>query len=135
MEEAGEWSLILGDQTELDDAVEANEVMYVGNRLPPQVYQDEYAMALDEWQNGEDAWWNSQDGSGLPQWDDAAWWHWDEYEDLLTPEEHKEVDEAYALALSKVRNFVQARQAVKARNLSRGFYPFAPQGKAVGRTR
>ena len=47
----------------------------------------------------------------------------------LRPEEQKEVDEAFAVAEPKMRNFVQARQPVKARNLSRGFYPFSPHSK------
>ena len=49
----------------------------------------------------------------------------------LSPEEQKEVDddEAFAVAEQKMRTFVQARQAVKASNLSKGSYPFTPQFK------
>ncbi|CAE7325309.1 RE1 [Symbiodinium microadriaticum] len=131
VEDNGEWSLLMGDQTEMEDKVETGEVMYIGPRLPPQVYSEEQSVFHSDWSIPEEDWWNAVDGHS--SWDDTSWWNWDEYDDLLSPEEHKEVDEAYALAESKVRNFVQARQAVKARNLSRGFYPFAPQGKSIGK--
>ncbi|CAE7207895.1 GIP [Symbiodinium sp. CCMP2592] len=130
VEEAGEWSLVL-DNAELEESVDAGETVYVGNRLPPQVYAHAPAI-LEDGVLSEGTWWNQGDYEPYAGWpEDAAWWNWEDPEDLLTPEEHKEVDEAYAIAEAKVRNFVQARQAVKARNLSRGFYPFAPQGKSV----
>ena len=52
-------------------------------------------------------------------------WSWK----ALSLEEQKEVDEAFAAAEQKARTFVQARQAVKARNLSRGFYNYNPSSK------
>ncbi|CAE7438764.1 unnamed protein product [Symbiodinium sp. CCMP2592] len=134
VEEAGEWSLIM-DNAEIEESVENGETIYVGTRLPPQVYPSANFSGEDS-PSSDNVWWSNQDyETGAAGWDDTSWWSWEDYDDLLTPEEHKEVDEAFALAESKVRNFVQARQAVKARNLSRGFYPFAPQSKSVGKGR
>ncbi|CAE7726789.1 RE1 [Symbiodinium sp. CCMP2592] len=50
----------------------------------------------------------------------------------LSKEETAEVNEAYSVADNKLRSFVQARQAVKAQKLSRGFYPFVPSSKGIG---
>ena len=112
--------------------MEGGDTLYVGERLPPQVYYDTPVMwhASDGWQEQDmspTSWWSTpetQEG-----WNEDAWWN--EEADLsdLTPEDQKEVDEAFAVAEQKMRSFVQARQAVKARNLSRGFYPFSPHSK------
>ena len=132
VEEAGEWSLVL-DNADLEESVDAGDTVYVGTRLPPEVYHHGPHYP-DDGTSPETTWWNHGEYDPYGGWqDDSNWWSWEDPEDLLTPEEHKEVDEAYAVAEAKVRNFVQARQAVKARNLSRGFYPFAPQGKSVGK--
>ena len=129
VEEDGQWSLLVGDPSELDELVEAGSAMYVGDRLPPQVYQDPelawYQQHADEWQPGgdENGWW------GESGWNETTWWTDPHEHEELSPEEQKEVDEAFAAAEQKVRGFVQARQAIKARNLSRGFYSYNPSAK------
>ena len=85
------------------------------------------------WEIAEDGEFYHQDPSGM-------FWAWSEWEDMtlaasLTPEQQKEVDEAYSLAEAKARTFTQARQAVRARNLTRGFYPFSPGGKGKSKGR
>ena len=45
------------------------------------------------------------------------------------------MEEAYQAADSKLRSFVDARKAVHARHLSRGFYPFSPQSKGFRSTK
>ena len=132
VEDSGHWSLLLGESSELDELVEGGDTLYVGERLPQQVYYEAPAswQAAEAWSDFEmtpSSWWSTADGPEA--WEADAWWT--EEPDLtdLTPEEQKEVDEAFAVAEQKMRTFVQARQAVKARNLSRGFYPFSPHSK------
>ena len=71
----------------------------------------------------------------MPEYDDdAAWWGESEWPDDGSGDlKLKEVDEAYAVADGKLRTFIQARRAVKAQRLSRGFYPFQPGSKGAGR--
>ncbi|CAE7435688.1 unnamed protein product [Symbiodinium sp. CCMP2592] len=115
VEEAGEWSLIL-DSAEIEESVENGETIYIGTRLPPQVYPAAQYSG-EESPSSDNVWWSNQDNeASAAGWEDTSWWNWEDYEDLLTPEEH-------------------TRQAVKARNLSRGFYPFAPQNKSIGKGR
>ena len=134
MEEDGEWSLLVGDPGELDELAETGSSLYVGDRLPPQVYQDPelawYQQQDDGWQPGgdENGWWSE---SG---WNETTWWTDPHEHEELSPEEQQEVDEAFAAAEQKVGGFVQARQAIKARNLSRGFYSYNPSAKG-GRAR
>ena len=130
MEEDGQWSLLLGDPEDLDEIAESGSTMFVGDRLPSQVYQDPSAIA---WYQGQDDWNASADDSswwGESSWDEASWWSDPLELDALSMEEQKEVDEAFAVAEQKARTFVQARQAVKARNLSRGFYSYNPGSKS-----
>ena len=129
MEEDGQWSLLLGDSEDLDEIAESGSTMFVGDRLPSQVYQDPNAMA---WYQGQDDWSASAEDSswwGESSWDEASWWSDPLQLDVLSMEEQKEVDEAFAVAEQKARTFIQARQAVKARNLSRGFYSYNPGSK------
>ena len=112
--------------------MDGGETLYVGERLPPQAYYDPSALwsSVEGWleqDSPQSSWWSCGDSSEA--WPEEAWWN--EEPDLsdLSPEEQKEVDEAFAVAEQKMRSFVQARQAVKARNLSRGFYPFSPHAK------
>ena len=127
VEEAGEWSMWLGESHDLDEMFDGGDIHYVGKQLPHQVhpsppptttteYPDDWAYYGSEWEYYPTEW-----GSGDY---DAAWWY-----DDLPPEQVKELEEAYALVDQKARNFVEARQAVKARNLSRGFYPYVPSIK------
>ena len=111
--------MLLIDEEDMNDVLETTEVHYYG--------EDH---SLDEDPFHEEHW--------TPEYDDgAAWWGEQEWPDDgsgdLSPEELKEVDEAYAVADGKLRTFTQACQAVKAQRLSRGFYPFQPGSKGVGR--
>ena len=63
-----------------------------------------------------------------------AWSDWEESVHLASAsgaEPPKPNEEAFSIQDPKSRSFVQARQAVKARNLSRGFYLFNPSIKAL----
>ena len=113
----------------------------MGSKLPEEVYfhrdpaepsprssdsgfwhQDEDG-SYSYWEIAEDGEFYCQDSSGL-------FWAWSDWDALsnsgLSPEQQKEIDEAYAVADAKARTFTQARQAIRARNLSRGFYPVNP---------
>ena len=119
VEEAGHWSLLLGEASELDDIVDGGETLCVGERLFQQAYSDSSAMwssMADGWQeldSPQSSWWAASDGQDA--WSEEAWWNDEPDFSDLTPDEQKEVDEAFAVAEQKMRNFVQARQAVKAR--------------------
>ena len=63
------------------------------------------------------------------------WHHSREEGSDLRPEQQKEVDEAHSVVENKVRSFVHARQTMKAKTLSRGFYPFQPHTKGKGKSR
>ena len=79
--------------------------------------------------------------------EDAAgvFWSWNHSRtelQELTSEQQREIEEASSAAEAKVRSFTQARQAVEAKSLSRGFYPFAPhlkgkkgKGKRFGKSK
>ena len=119
MEEQGHWSMLLLDEEDMTEILEATEVHYYG--------EDH---SLDEEPYPEDPWSADYD-------DGTSWWGSDDWNEdashQLSPEELKEVEEAYSVADTKLRNFVQARQAVKAQRLSRGFYPFQPGIKSAGK--
>ncbi|CAE7024865.1 unnamed protein product, partial [Symbiodinium sp. CCMP2456] len=130
MEEDGQWSLLTAETAELDDIVEQGGALFVGGKLPAQVYTESaaawYQGPPEDWSYSDEgaAWWSD------PGWEERAWWQDpDGYADL-TIEEQKEVDEAFAVAEQKARGFIQARQAIKARNLSRGFYTYNPGSKS-----
>ncbi|CAE7230659.1 RE1 [Symbiodinium necroappetens] len=158
VEDEGEWSLIMAPDEDLQEIMTTNEVHYVGTRLPSEVYyhhepepffgseeqgfwhQDDDG-AFSFWEMAEDGEFYTQDWNGL-FW---AWSDWEEQTALAasSAESSKVSDEAFSVQDPKSRTFVQARQAVKARNLSRGFYPFNPgikgkprfKGKGKGKGR
>ena len=158
VEDEGEWSLIMAPDEDLQEIMTANEVHYVGNRLSSEVYyqhdpepflgseeqgfwhQDDDG-AFSFWEMAEDGEFYTQDWNGL-FW---AWSDWEEHTALAaaSAESSKVSEDAFSVQDPKSRNFVQARQAVKARNLSRGFYPFNPgikgkprfKGKGKGKGR
>ena len=76
MEEDGQWSLLLGDSEDLDEIAESGSTMFIGDRLPSQVYQDPAAATWyqgysDDWSAAADdsAWW------GESSWDESSWWN------------------------------------------------------------
>ena len=125
VEEDGEWSMWMGDNRDLDEIFEVGEIHYVGKRLPAQVHPEVPPPSLqDDW-TFYGSWWEPEPYQECNGEQDAdAWWY-----DDLPMEQQKELEEAYVLADQKARSFIEARQAVKARNLSRGFYPFTPGNK------
>ncbi|CAE7219859.1 RE1 [Symbiodinium sp. KB8] len=158
VEDEGEWSLIMAPEEELQEIMAANEVHYVGTRLPNEVYyhhDPEPPFSAEEhgfWHQEEDGafsfWELAEDGEFYTQDWNGLFWAWSDWEDQTVmasspAESSKASDEAFSVQDPKSRTFVQARQAVKARNLSRGFYPFNPgikgkprfKGKGKGKGR
>ena len=126
VEEGGEWSMWLGENNDLDELFDGGEIHYVGKKLPPQVHPEPYVAHdyTEDWNYYGSCWeFHPEDWSGW-DYDSTSWWY-----DELSLEQQQELEEAYAAVDQKARGFVEARQAVKARNLSRGFYPFAPSSK------
>ena len=109
------------------------EVHWVGNQLPPEVYDPGPMEASPEddteiyWTRESDGWhgyamdwsgeWYETDGHG------AFWACDDGYMDDLSPEENKELEEAYSVYENKAKTFLQRRQFQRAKGKSRGFYP------------
>ena len=132
VEESGSWGLLVNQDETTMDEVNA-EVHWVGHQLPPEVYDPgpmETSPEEDQeiyWTRESDGWhgyamdwsgeWYETDGHG------AYWACDDSYMDDLTPEENKELEEAYAVYENKAKTFLQSRQFQRAKGKSRGFYP------------
>ncbi|CAE7706187.1 GIP [Symbiodinium sp. CCMP2456] len=121
VEEEGHWSILLADAEDLQDSLEGIPLHYVGDESLFHVWPDAQESVEDSWpEEAESTYWGEDPGA------------WPEDEDptaFLTAEELQQVDEAYQVAEGKLRSFMDARRAVRARHLSRGFYPFSPQSK------
>ncbi|CAE7907904.1 bacA, partial [Symbiodinium necroappetens] len=123
VEENGEWAMWLGESGDLDELFDGGEIHYVGKKLPSQVHPEPYVSSdyYEDW-----TYYNSEWGPYYDEWEAedfaSSWW----YEDL-PPEQHKELEEAYALLDQKARNFVEARQAVKERAMARLLLHRLPQ--------
>ena len=148
MEENGEWATVLADEDEIGEMLEHTEIFHVGAKLPSQVYESSSGMDDGSYQDssgfwhqetdGSWSWWmDGGDGEFYHHDDHGIYWSWTAYESSfmaeLPDEQQKEVAEAFAAAEAKQRSFVEARQAMKAKTLSRGFYPFVPSSKGKPR--
>ena len=149
VEEEGEWSLVMAPEEDLQELVSSSEVHYVGSRLPPEVYyhhEPEPASYHGEtgfWHQDDDGafsfWEMAEDGEFYTQDTTGLYWAWHDWEDFsggtstAPSDATRDAEDAFSLQDPKSRNFTQARQAVKARNLSRGFYPFNPGSKGKPR--
>ena len=150
VEEDGDWSLILAPEEDLQDVISSSEILHIGSRLPQDVYfhqepdafqgqleagfwHQEDDGAYSYWELAEDGEYYMQDSSGL-------FWAWNDWDELGTTvsgggpaDGSKESEDAFSLSDPKSRTFTQARQAVRAQKLSRGFYPFNPSTKGKPR--
>ena len=147
VEDEGEWSLIMAPEDEMQEIMAANEVHYVGARLPPEVYYQEpdpFNFPEDQgfWHHDEEGgytyWELAEDGEYYTQDMTGLFWAWSEWEEQVhlasaPSEPSKPSEETFSVTDPKSRSFTQARQAVKAKNLSRGFYPFNPSLKGKPR--
>ncbi|CAK9026281.1 Retrovirus-related Pol polyprotein from transposon RE2 (Retro element 2) (AtRE2) [Includes: Protease RE2 [Durusdinium trenchii] len=90
------------------------------------------------WHQDEDGgytfWSKATDGEYYTQDQAGTFWAWSDFEDdqvwwSATPEQQKEISEAYANYEGKVRSFAESRALLRQKNLSRGFYPKKGKGK------
>ena len=144
MEEQGQWGLVSFPEENLD---EATDILWVGDRLPPEVYgHDPPDGALQGSGDNEEIYWHYDhdgwhgyvpDGQGYWMETDGYGTYWSAEDALweeLSPEEHKELDEAFAAYETKARTFLQSRQLQRAKGKSRGFYPVGMlKGKSKGK--
>eukprot|EP00435_Cladocopium_sp_Y103_P065930 s567_g28.t1 len=142
VEEQGQWGLLT-----MPEDNHTTDILWVGDRLPPEVYgHDPSDGALPGTSENEDIYWNYdydgwhgyvQDGQGYWLETDGMGTYWsaeDDGWDDLSPEESKELNEAYAAYEAKARTFMQSRQLQRAKGKSRGFYPVGMlKGKSKGK--
>ena len=148
VEQDGEWGLLIED-TEAQEWLEEGTVHWVGHDLSA-IYasMDEAPTRAPEvpsrsdgngfWHQDEDGgytfWSKAADGEFYTQDQAGTFWAWSDFEDDLvwwsaTPEQQKEISEAYAAYEGKVRSFAESRALLRHKNLSRGFYPKKGKGK------
>ena len=129
--------------TGADAILENQEVLYLGTQLPHAAQAA--AESSNSWGEPENGFWSTEDdgsciwsqdfGDGDYFHEDASgvFWSWNHShkDDLgdLPPEQQREIEDAFSAAEAKVGSFTQARQAVKAKSLSRGFFRFNPHMK------
>ena len=148
VEQDGEWGLLIDDQ-EANEWLEDGAVHWVGHDLST-VYasMDEGTTRTSEVQSRPDnnGFWHQDEDGGYTFWSKATdgeyysqdqagtFWAWSDFEDdqvwwSATPEQQKEISEAYANYEGKVRSFAESRALLRQKNLSRGFYPKKGKGK------
>ncbi|CAK9101989.1 unnamed protein product [Durusdinium trenchii] len=148
VEQDGEWGLLIDDQ-EANEWLEDGAVHWVGHDLST-VYasMDEGTTRTPEVQSRPDSngFWHQDEDGGYTFWNKATdgeyysqdqagtFWAWSDFEDdqvwwSATPEQQKEISEAYANYEGKVRSFAESRALLRHKNLSRGFYPKKGKGK------
>ena len=84
--------------------------------------------------DGGFTWWvMDHDGEYYHQ-DSWNLWAWSDWEmNQFTPEQRKELDEAYGAFESKMRTFTESRNQLHSRNASRGFFPRKGKTKGKGK--
>ena len=148
VEQDGEWGLLIEDN-EAQEWLEEGTVHWVGHDLSS-IYasMDEPPTRAQEVAGRSDGngFWHQDDDGGYTFWSKAAdgefytqdqagiYWAWSDFEEdqvwwSATPEQQKEISEAYATYEGKVRSFAESRALLRHKNLSRGFYPKKGKGK------
>jgi len=128
VEEEGTWGLLAAVPDDMDEQA---EIHWVGSQLPAEVYDP--GTNAENYEDEEVFWTWETDGyhgyvpDGYGYWPETdgygTYWSADEPALDLTPEENKELEEAYAIYENKARTFMQSRQLQRAKGASRGFYP------------
>ena len=120
VEDEGHWSILLADDADLGEMLENVSVHYVGSDAS-------FLLDTPEGYGGES--WEDPEHSHRGHGEGEEWAPDDDPSSILSAEELAQVEEACQAADTKLRSVVDARKAVRARHLSRGFYPFSPQSK------
>ena len=78
--------------------------------------------------NGQFTFWSQHtDGEYYTQDAEGVFWTWDEFQDeaawwSATPEQQKDLIDAYAAYEAKVRSFSESRELMKSKGANRGYY-------------
>ena len=140
VEQDGEWGLLAIEDSEGQEWMEDGQVHWVGTNIGHIYAQTTLPSTSSTWEDGDDAeadgFWHQDDRGGYTWWQQEAdgefyhldnggtYWPWSEQAFWsATPEEQKEIQEAYAAYENKVRSFTDSRALMKHKTLSRGFYP------------
>ena len=146
VEQDGEWGLVLAPAGDLEEAAEEGEVSWVGSDIAG-VYGLQTSNKTSAYEEDEEGFWNQEPDGSYSWWSlsmdgeyyhtdyGGAFWAWSEYdpESILwqaSPEQEKELAEAFAAYEGKLRNFTESRQLLQTQRNSRGFYP---KGKGKGK--
>ena len=142
VEEQGVWGLLVSEEA-IDDA--GAEIHWVGSQLPNDVYHPEYEETAEEeeeeihWSHEWDGWHGYvQDAYGAWAETDGLGTYWSAEDDWsnLSPEQSKELEEAYSAYEAKAKTFLQSRQFQRSKGQSRGFYPIKMmKGKGKGKSK
>ena len=148
IEKEGEWGLLADADVEaLEDSLE--DVHWIGKDINS-VYMSSTpkpsaSTAEPSWAPSEEGYWYQDESGDMTYWtqhtdgefytmdNHGIYWTWDELQEdaawwSSTPEQQKELAEAYAAYESKMRTFTESRQLMKNKGASRGFY-----GKSKGK--
>ena len=140
VEEEGNWGMLVNN---MDDMEENSEIHWVGSQLPSDVYDPGPSYNTAETYDDDEIYWTWEadgwhgyvpDGMGFWLETDGYGTFWTSEDPLaeLSPEETKELDEAYMAYENKARTFLQSRQLQRAKGTSRGFFPLSMM-KGTGR--
>eukprot|EP00435_Cladocopium_sp_Y103_P026888 s2772_g6.t1 len=157
IEHGGEWGLLAAEDGEaLESSLE--DVHWIGKDIAG-VYATSSSMtsspsvpvpAEPRWTSAEDGYWFQDDWGQFSFWsmhtdgeyytqdDDGIFWSWDDFQQEAawwnaSPEQQKEIQDAFAAYDQKVRSFVESRELLRNKGASRGFYKGKTFGKGKGK--
>lgn len=145
VEQDHQWGLV-NPSEDLDD-VDESMIMWVGDRLPPELQpswdETPSETAWTTWTpDGQELSWQWHDDDFYAQDSSGAFWSWTETKDWLdleeclavTPADSEELLHAYATFNDRIRTFRESRQLNHAKQQSRGYYPMGLlKGKGKGK--
>ena len=159
VEQSGEWGLLSAEDGEVLEG-SMDEVHWIGKDIAS-VYgmasstspSTTSLLSSDDaprWTATEDGYWFQDDQGQFSYWSQhsdgeyytmdhaGVYWTWDEWQEeaawwSATPEQQKEINEAFALYDQKVRTFMESRELMRNKGASRGYYKGKPFGKGKGK--
>ena len=154
IENDGEWGLLTMPEMDEEEMMEASEISWIGRDLgrvyassvvptsstsPMAALEDNEGFWHQEFDGGY-SWWSASDDGDFYHVDPAGtYWAWSDYEQnevmwSATPEQAKEISEAFAAYEGKLRSFQESRQLLHSQKSNRGgFYPKGSKGSKSGK--
>lgn len=153
IEADGEWGLLTMPEVDEEDIMEVSDIAWIGKDIGRVYAVSHPPMSLASSppvMDGSDGFWHQEFDGGYTWWNQAedgehyyedpsgTFWAWSEYEQnevmwSATPEQAKEISEAFAAYEGKLRNFQESRQLLHAQKSSRGYYPKGSKGGKSGK--